>query len=52
MLLERHRIIVVGGQRVPVSNEEKTLILVLQLYPVIEHSVHMAKMQATRRSHA
>ena len=41
-----------GGQRVPVGDEEETLILVLQLYPVIEYPVHMAEMQAPRGPHA
>jgi hypothetical protein len=33
-----------GGQRMPVSNEEEALILMLKFYPVIEHPVHMPKM--------
>jgi hypothetical protein len=46
------RIVVLGGQRVPVGDEEQAGMLVLQRDPVLEHAVVVAKMQAAGRAHA
>ncbi len=45
-------IFVVGGQRVPVGDEEEALVLVLQPHPVLEHAVVVTEVQAAGRPHA
>ena len=51
-LLDTLRIIVIGRQRVPVSNEEQTGVFPLQLDPVLQHAVVVAKMERTGGAHA
>jgi hypothetical protein len=46
------RILVVGGERVPVGHKEKAVELVLQPDPVLEHAVIVPEMQASRGTHA
>jgi hypothetical protein len=45
------RVVVLGGQRVPVGDEEEAGILVLQPDPVLQHAVVVAEMQAAGRAH-
>ena len=45
-------VFVARGQRMPVGDEEIALVLVLQLDPVLECAMVVAKMQLTRRPHA
>ena len=44
VILEQGRITIVGCQSMPISNEEKALILMLKLNPVLQHSVVMPQM--------
>ena len=43
--------LVVGGQGMPVGDEEKALILVLQLQPVLQHPMIMTQMQTAGGTH-
>jgi len=45
-------VLVARGQRVPVSDEEKALELVLQLHPVAQGAVVVAQMQRAGGAHA
>ena len=40
-----------GGERVPVGDEEQARMLVLQLHPVLQHAVVVAEMQCAGRAH-
>ena len=51
-LLQTRGVLVPGGQRVPVGNEEKALVLILQLDPVTQSTVIVAQMQRAGGSHA
>src|SRR6185312_15115610 len=44
-------VVVIGRQRVPVGNKEKTGMGVLQLYPVLQRAHIVAKVQFPRRAH-
>jgi len=46
------RLVVVGGECVPVRDEEEALVLVLQAHPVLQHAVVMAKVQAPGGPHS
>src|SRR5690625_594790 len=51
--IRKHRaLIVVGGQRMPVSNEEKAFMLLLQFDPILQHAMVMPQVQTTGRTHA
>jgi len=52
VLLQVTRILVMGGQRMPVGDEEEALVVVLQLDPVLQHTVVVAQMQAPGGAHA
>src|SRR4029079_7508299 len=43
---------VIGGERMPVGDEEQARILGLQPHPVLEHAVVVPEVQASRRRHA
>ena len=45
-------IVVAGGERMPVSDEEIALVLVLQPYPVLDYPVVVTEVQAPGRAHA
>ena len=51
-LLQLRGVVVAGGQRVPVSDEEKAFILVLQLDPVLQRAMIIAEVQLPGRAHA
>ena len=52
MLLHGARIVVVGGERMPVGDKEQALEFVLQTHPVFEHAVVVAQMQCAGGAHA
>ena len=52
VLLDLCGAIVMGGERVPISDKKETLILVLQAHPVLEHAVVVTKVQRSGRTHA
>ena len=52
VLLQLRRVLVAGGERVPVGDEEVALVLVLQLDPVAQRAVKIAQMQRPGRPHA
>ena len=52
VLLDDLRRVVVRGQRVPVSDEEKALEFELQPDPVLEHPMVVAEMQGAGGAHA
>src|ERR1035437_785282 len=52
VLLDAARVGVVGGESVPIGNEEKAVILVLQAYPVAQRADIIAEVQLSGRSHA
>ena len=52
MLLDGGRIVVMGGQRMPVGNEVETLVFMLQTHPILEHAMIVAEMQCASRAHA
>ena len=39
VILEQSRVTIVGRQGMPIRNKEETLILILNLDPVLQHSV-------------
>src|SRR6185437_1540177 len=45
-------VVVIGRQRVPVGNKEKTGMGVLQLYPVLQRAHIVTQVQFPRRAHA
>ena len=45
-------VLVTGGQRMPVGDEEIALVLVLQFHPVAQRAVKIAQMQRPRGPHA
>jgi hypothetical protein len=45
------RVVVLGGQGVPVGDEEQAGVLVLQPDPVLQHPVVVAQVQAAGRAH-
>jgi hypothetical protein len=45
-------VFVIGGERVPVCNEEEALVLVLQPHPVLQNAMIVTKMQSAGRAHA
>jgi hypothetical protein len=44
--------LVFGGQRMPVGDEEKAFIFVLQLEPVLQDAVIVSQVQGAGRAHA
>ena len=52
VLLDAARVGVVGGQRVPVGNEEEAVVLVLQAHPIAQRADIIAQVQLSGRSHA
>ena len=46
VLLHVAGLVVVGGERVPVGDEEQARVLLLQAHPVLQHAVVMAEVQA------
>ena len=52
VLLELGRVLVAGGERMPVGNEEIAFVLVLQLDPVLQRAVIIAEVQHAGRPHA
>ena len=52
VLLQPRRVLVAGGQRVPVGDEEVALVLVLQFHPVAQRAVKIAQMQRPGGPHA
>ena len=52
VLLDDARVLVVGGERVPVGDEEEGLVLVLQLHPVLQGAVVVANVHAARGPHS
>ena len=50
--LQARGILVIGSQRMPVGDEEKTLVLVLQLNPVAQSTVIVPQMQRAGGTHA
>ena len=52
VLLHHARVGVVGGQGVPVGDEEEAVVLVLQVDPVAQGANVIAQMQLARGSHA
>ena len=45
------RIFVVRGERMPIRNEEKALVLVLQTHPILQHTVIVPRVHFVSRSH-
>jgi hypothetical protein len=52
VLLDVLRVLVVGGERVPVGDEEVALVFVLQLHPVLQHTMIMTQVQPPGGAHA
>ena len=52
VFLELRGVLVAGGQRMPVGDEEVAFVLILQLDPILERAVIVAEMQLTGRAHA
>src|SRR5882672_3092474 len=52
ILLEFRRVLIAGGERMPIGDEEKAFVLVLQLDPILERTVVIAQMQLARGPHA
>ncbi len=52
VLLHHARVGVVGGQRVPVGDEEEAVVLVLQVDPVAQGADVVAEVQLAGGSHA
>src|SRR5208337_133453 len=52
VLLDAAGVGVVGSQRMPISNEEKTIVLVLQAHPVAQRPNIIAEVQLSGGSHA
>ena len=52
VVLDGRRIVVMRRQRMPVGDEKQALVLVLELDPVFQHAVIMAKVQCASRAHA
>src|SRR6184192_2023604 len=52
VLLKRRRLVVAGGEHVPVGDEEEAVVLVLQLDPVAQRAVVVAEVQPTGGPHA
>src|SRR5437870_11034281 len=48
--LDVGRLLVVGGEGVPVGDEEQARVLGLQLDPVLQHAVVVPEMQGDRKS--
>ncbi len=51
-VLQRAGLLVVGGERVPVGDEEQAGMLRLQPDPVLQHAVVVAQVQGTCGAHA
>src|SRR5687768_14006370 len=51
MLLYDFRRIIVSCESVPIGNKEQAFELVLQLYPILQHTVVMPQMQPTSWAH-
>ena len=52
VLLELRGVLIAGGQRVPIGNEEIAFVLVLQLDPILQRAVKIAQVQLAGRPHA
>ena len=52
VLLDAARVGVIGGQCVPISNEEKAVVLVLQAHPVAQRADIIAEVYLAGGSHA
>src|SRR5216684_1905254 len=52
ILFEFRRVLIAGGERMPIGDEEKTFVLILQFDPILERTVVIAQMQLARRPHA
>src|SRR5213075_1661158 len=52
VLLHVARLLIVGGERVPVGDEIQARVFRLQPHPVLQHPVVMAEVQAACRPHA
>ena len=51
VLAHRTGFVVVGGERVPVGDEEIALVLVLEPHPVLQHAPVVSEMQLPGRTH-
>ena len=49
---DRRRVRVIAGERVPVGDEVETVVLPLQLLPVLQRAHQVSQVQAARRAHA
>src|SRR5260370_7715003 len=52
VLLELRGILIARGERMPIGDEEKAFVLVLQFDPILESAVVVAQMQLARGPHA
>src|SRR6266849_3770784 len=52
VLLELRGILITRGERMPIGDEEKAFVLVLQFDPILESAVVVAQMQLARGPHA